>query len=224
MDYEIKGSIMQALEVTLRQGDSVKSEAGAMSWMTSGIEMATSGGGMGNMFKRAFAGESMFVTTYTCTAPKGKVAFAATTPGNIVARTLKEGEYIIVQRGSFMASQPSVKIEVAFSKKLSAGFFGGEGFVMQKISGPGLVFLSFDGELMEYTLGKGEMWKVDTGHVAMYEASVHFDTERVKGFNNAMFGEGLFLATLTGPGKIWLQTMPISNLAAAISPFIPRSS
>lgn len=223
MDYRIDGEDMPSLEIKLKQSESVYTESGGMAWMRGNIEMQTEGtGGLGAMFGRALAGESMFLTTYTCKGTNGMITFTPESPGTIMPIELKDGESIIAQKDAFMVAEETVKLEMHFRKKFGAGLFGGEGFILQKLTGPGLVFVEIAGEVREYTLRDGETMKVDSGHIAMYEPSVNYDIQQVKGVKNILFGgEGLFLGSLTGPGKIWLQTMPLSNLAGAIRRFIP---
>lgn len=226
MEYRIDGEDMPSLEIKLKQGESVYTESGGMAWMRGNIDMKTEGtGGLGGMIGRALAGESLFLTTYTCMGASAVITFTPESPGTVMAVELKAGESIIAQKDAFMVAEPTVQLEMHFRKKLGTGLFGGEGFILEKLTGPGLVFVEIAGELREYTLRDGEVMKVDTGHIAMYEPSVDYDIERVKGVRNILFGgEGLFLGTLTGPGKVWLQTMPLSNLAAAIRRFIPTKS
>jgi uncharacterized protein (TIGR00266 family) len=227
MEYQIIGTTLQAVILELDPGETVYSESGGMAWMSGNIAMQTSGrgGGLGGMFKRAVSGESMFLVEYTSQGGKGIVAFASDFPGKIVPVNLGPGQQMIAQKQAFLCAEKTVGMDIHFRKKLGAGFFGGEGFIMQKLTGPGVAFVCLDGEIMEYTLGPDQLLKVDTGHVAMYEPSVTFDIEMMKGFRNILFGgEGLFLATLRGPGRIWLQTMPTMNLAKAIAEYLPRAS
>ncbi|MBS1968093.1 MAG: TIGR00266 family protein [Chloroflexi bacterium SZAS-1] len=227
MEYQIIGTTLQAVIMELDPGETVYSESGGMAWMSGNIAMQTSGrgGGLGGMFKRAVSGESMFLVEYTSQGGKGIVAFASDFPGKIVPVNLAAGQQMIAQKQAFLCAEKTVQMDIHFRKKLGAGFFGGEGFIMQKLTGPGVAFVCLDGEIMEYTLGPGQMLKVDTGHVAMYEPTVTFDIEMMKGFRNILFGgEGLFLGTLQGPGRVWLQTMPTMNLAKAIAEYLPRAS
>lgn len=221
MKYTIKGDSLPVVVVELNQGETVVSESGAMGWMSENIIMDTNmKGGLFGGIGRAFAGESIFLNTFTCGSGNGNgiIGFPSSFPGRIVARPLESGEVIICQKGAFLAAESSVKLETFFRKKLGAGLFGGEGFILQKITGPGMVFLEFDGYVDEYNLAPGQVLKVDTGHVAMFDASVSFDVEMVKGFKNVLFGgEGLFLSTLRGPGRVYLQTMPIQNLAGQLN-------
>lgn len=224
--YELRGDTLPVVILTMEQGEGVFTESGGMSWMSEGFEMKTNmEGGLFGGIARKLAGESLFMTTYTMKEASGSIAFSSSFPGKIVPIYLKEGESIICQKNAFLCAERSVKLAIHLKKKLGAGLFGGEGFILQKITGPGWCFLEIDGEAVEYQLEPGEKIKVDTGHVAVFESSVNFDIEMVKGFTNLFFGgEGLFLTTLQGPGKVWLQSMPIGNLAARIIPFIPSSS
>lgn len=227
MEYKIIGTTMQAAILELDPGETVYSESGGMAWMSGNVRMQTTtrGGGLGGMFKRAISGESLFLVEFTSEGGKGVVAFASDFPGKVIPIHLTEGQEIICQKQAFLCAEKTVGLDIHFRRKLGAGIFGGEGFILQKLIGPGVAFVALDGEIMEYTLGPGEVLKVDTGHVGMHEPSVGFDIEMVKGFSNILFGgEGLFLAVLRGPGRVWLQTMPTQNLARAIMPYIPRSS
>jgi len=184
------------------------------------METSTNGGvlkGLG----RALSGESMFMNTYTADVDGAEISFASSFPGRILEFDLRQGETIIAQKKAFLCSEKSVNLSTHFQKKLGAGLFGGEGFIMQKIEGPGKVFLEIDGDIVEKTLGPGEKLKVDNGYVAAYDELVKMDIETVKGVKNILLGgEGLFLTTLTGPGKVYLQSMPVSNLAGLIAPFV----
>jgi uncharacterized protein (TIGR00266 family) len=224
--YELRGDTLPVVILTLEQGESVFTESGGMSWMSEGFEMKTNmKGGIFGGIARTLAGESLFMTTYTMNKASGIIAFSSSFPGKIVPIHLQAGESIICQKSAFLCAEHSVKLATHLKKKLGAGFFGGEGFILQKVTGPGWCFLEIDGEAVEYQLGSGEKMKVDTGHVAVFESSVNYDIEMVKGFRNILFGgEGLFLTTLQGPGKVWLQSMPINNLAARIIPYIPSSN
>jgi uncharacterized protein (TIGR00266 family) len=224
--FRIVGSTMQALIIQLKRGNKIYTEQGAMSWMTADINMSTNtGGGLGGMFKRAIAGESLFIVDYDTQQDNGEIAFSSDFPGKIVPINLAQGQEMIAQRSSFLVGEKSVNLAIHFNKKLAGSIFGGEGLVLQKFTGPGTFFASFDGEIVEYTLQAGQTLKVDTGHVAMFESTVSFDIEMVKGVKNIIFGgEGLFLAKLTGPGRVWLQTMPLTKLATAIQPYLPSAS
>jgi uncharacterized protein (TIGR00266 family) len=224
ISYRIDGTTLPVVTIELEAGEVIYSESGGMSWMTGNVEMKThSGGGLGKMFKRAISGESLFITDFFVNSGRGTVAFASEFPGKIIPFDLKPGESIIVQKDAFMCAEKSVDIDLHFRKRLGTGFFGGEGFIMQRISGPGVAFLEVDGEVIEYDLEAGQRLKVDTGHLAAMEATVDFDVTMVKGFRNILLGgEGLFLASVRGPGKVWLQTMPMSKLAQKIAQFMPQ--
>lgn len=222
--HRIEGTTLPVLIVNLRPGDRIYSSSGGMSWMTQQVEMETNtGGGLGKMFKRALSGESLFIVDYFVNNGEGEVAFSAEFPGKIIELDLSNGQQMIVQKDSFMCAEKSVDLDMHFRKRLGAGLFGGEGFILQKLTGPGMAFVNFDGEIVQKTLAPGEVLRVDTGHVAMFEPTVDFDIEMVRGFRNILLGgEGLFLATLHGPGTVWLQTMPMSKLAQRIAQFMPQ--
>lgn len=224
--YKILGTTMQAVVLELPQGQSIFSERGGMSWMSANVNMQTNmEGGLGGAFKRMFSGESIFMVSFTATSGTAVVGFSAELPGKIVPLNLGSGQAMICQKDAFMVAERSVTLDVHFRRKLGAGFFGGEGFIMQRLTGPGMAFVELDGEIVEYTLEAGQVLKVDTGHVAMYEPTVGFDIEMVRGFKNVLFGgEGLFLTTLRGPGRVWLQTMPAMNLARKLGQYMPSSS
>lgn len=226
MEYKIIGSTLQAVILELDPGETVYSESGGMAWMSANITMKTStrGGGLGGMLKRAVSGESLFLVEYTSEGGKGFVSFASDFPGKIVPVTLAQGQEMICQKQAFLCAEKTVGLDVHFRRKLGAGLFGGEGFILQKLTGPGVAFVCLDGEIVEYTLAPGQTLKVDTGHIAMYEPTVSFDVEMMRGFSNILFGgEGLFLAVLRGPGRVWLQTMPTQNLAKAVAPYLIKS-
>ncbi len=224
ISHVISGTTLPVVTITLKPGDKIYSSSGGMSWMTQEVEMDTNtGGGLGKMFKRAVSGESVFVVDYYVKGGEGEVAFAAEFPGKIVPMDLDDGQSIIVQKDAFMCAQKSVDLDMHFRKKLGAGLFGGEGFILQRLTGPGMAFVNFDGEILMKELAAGETLRVDTGHVAMFDPTVDFDIEMIKGFKNIFLGgEGLFLATLKGPGKVWLQTMPMSKLARKIAQYMPQ--
>jgi uncharacterized protein (TIGR00266 family) len=224
MRYEIFGTVMQSLDVFLEQGEKVYTESGGMAWMIGNISMETStrGGVMAGL-GRKLAGESLFMTTYTCTGSKGMVTFTPEGPGKVLPMELAAGESIICQKDAFMCAQDSVALEMHFRKQLGAGLFGGEGFILQKITGPGTAFLEIPGEVRSYTLKEGQTIKVDPGHIAAFDPSVRYEIESVKGLKNILFsGEGLFLATLSGPGRVWLESMPLSNLASKLARYLPN--
>ncbi len=225
ISYRIDGTTMQVVTIQLEPGEVIYSESGGMSWMSENVEMkTTSGGGLGKMLRRAVSGESLFVTDYFVTRGAGTVTFACEFPGKVIPYDLQPGQSLIVQKDGFMCAEKTVDLDLSFRKRLGTGLFGGEGFIMQKVTGPGLVFLEIDGEVVEYTLQPGQLLKVDSGHIAAFEPSVDFDVTMVKGFSNILLGgEGLFLATLRGPGKCWLQTMPMTHLARKIAQFMPQA-
>ncbi len=223
-NYKVLGAIMQTVVMHLRAGQTVYTETGALSWMQEGIRMDTNmRGGLGGILGRVFTGESLFVANFTAERDNAMIAFSAEFPGKIIPLNLAQGQSIVAQRDSFLVAEKSVNMAVQFQRRFGA-FFGGEGLLMQRFDGPGTVFVALDGEVVEYTLGPGERLKVDTGHVALFEPSVEFSVELVKGFKNILFGgEGLLFATLTGPGRVWLQSMPMSKLAGAIAQYLPTS-
>jgi uncharacterized protein (TIGR00266 family) len=223
MEYYITGEVMQTLDIRLQPGEAIYTESGGMAWMTGDIEMSTdTRGGLLKGLGRSLAGESLFMTTYRCRSGAAMVVFTPESPGKILALDLASGQSMICQKDAFMCAVDSVTLETHFRKRLGAGLFGGEGFVLQKLTGPGVAFAEIAGELREYTLQPGQMMRVDPGHIALYEPTVDYDIQRVKGVKNILFGgEGLFLATLKGPGKIWLQSMPLSNLAGKLARYMP---
>lgn len=223
MRYEIKGEPMPVALVYLEGGESVMCQKGAMSWMTPNMKMATGTGGIGKAFSKMFSGESMFQNTYTAEGGPGMIAFASSVPGSIIPFDIGQGD-MIVQKGGYLASEPSVEFSVAFQKKLGAGFFGGEGFIMQRLHGKGIALVEIDGYVVEYDLQAGQQMLIDTGYLAAMTGTCTMDIQTVKGVGNVLFGgEGLFNTVVTGPGKIYLQTMPISHLAGAVASVIPRS-
>lgn len=220
MQYELKGGVFPVVVCQLADGEKMITEKGSMVWMTPNMEMETSGGGLGKMFSKAFSGESMFQNTYTARGA-GMITFGSSFPGRILALDVAPDREYILQKTAFLASEAGVQLSVHFNKKFGAGLFGGEGFIMQRLSGSGTAFVEVDGELVEYTLEPGQQMIVDTGNVLGFESSVSIDIQQVKGIKNKLLGgEGFFNTVLTGPGKIWLQTMPISGVASAIQPFI----
>jgi uncharacterized protein (TIGR00266 family) len=223
MRYEILGTLLQSVDVHLNQGESIYTESGGMAWMRGDIEMKTSTrGGLMAGLGRQLAGESLFMTTYTCRSGEGLVVFTPEAPGKVLDFQLGAGQSLICQKDAFMCAEASVKLEMHFRKKLGAGLFGGEGFILQKVTGPGTVFLEIPGEVREYTLVAGETMQVDPGHIALFEPTVSYDIATVKGVANILFsGEGLFLAKLRGPGRIWLQSLPLSNLAGKLARYMP---
>ena len=221
MQYELKGGAFPVVVCRLNSGESMITEKGSMVWMTPNMEMTTTGGGgIGKMLSKALTGESMFQNIYTARG-EGMITFGSSFPGQILPLEVTPGKSFILQKSAFLASEAGVQLSMHINQKLGAGFFGGEGFIMQKLTGNGIAFAEVDGELVEYTLAPGEQMVVDTGYVMGFELSVSMDIQQVKGLKNMVLGgEGLFNTVLTGPGKIWLQTMPISGVAAAIQPFL----
>ncbi len=223
MQYEVKGTVLQTVDILLSQGESIYTESGGMAWMKGNIEMKTNTkGGLLSGLGRKLAGESLFMTTYTCQSGEGLVVFTPEAPGKVLDFQLTAGQSLICQKDAFMCAEDSVKLEIQFQKRLGAGLFGGEGFILQKLTGPGVAFLEIPGDAREYTLAAGEVMQVDPGHIALLEPTVDYDIVTVKGVANVLFsGEGLFLAKLTGPGKVWLQTLPLSNLAGKLAKYLP---
>lgn len=222
MQYEVKGAPFPVVVCNLAPGESVRCQKGAMCWMSPNMEMATTTGGLGKMFGKALTGESLTENQYTAQGGPGMIAFGSGVPGNILAVDVTGGRTIVAQKRSFLASEMGVNVETHFQKKGAAGFFGGEGFVMQKFSGQGNVFLEVDGSTIEYQLQPGQTIIVDTGSLAAMDASVNMDIQMIKGLGNMLGGgEGLFNTVLTGPGRVWLQTMPVSSLAGALIPYLP---
>jgi uncharacterized protein (TIGR00266 family) len=224
MRYQINGQLMQTVAIDLEPGETVYSQTNTMCWMNDAVAMDThTGGGFLAGLKRSFGGGSFFITDFTARGP-GHVAFAPRFPGTIVPALLREGQSLICRKETFLVAQKSVSFEIAWQKRIGAGFFGGEGFILQKVTGPGVVWLDLSGELVERDLAPGERLLVHAGHVGVMEPSVSFDIQMVSGFKNVLFGgEGLFLASLTGPGHVWLQSMPILNLAEEIARYLPSS-
>lgn len=222
MRYEIKGEPMPVVICEVDDGETLISEAGAMSWMTPNMEMQTTGGGVGKVFGRMFSGESLFQNRYTAKGGPGMIAFSSSFPGAIRAIQITPDRPLIVQKSGFLASEAGVELSVFFQKKIAAGFFGGEGFIMQKLSGHGTAFIEIDGSTVEYNLAPGQQMIVDTGYLAMMDATCTMDVKTVSGVKNVLFGgESLFNTVVTGPGRIILQTMPVSGFAGAISKVLP---
>lgn len=222
MQAEIRGDFLPFVTCKLNRGEQLYTETGGMSWMTEGISMQTNtNGGIMKGLGRALSGESIFMNTYTAERDDVEISFASSFPGKILEFDLQNGETIIAQKKAFLCAEKSVDMRMHFRKKIGAGFFGGEGFIMQKLTGPGKAFLELDGEVVKKQLAAGETLKVDSGYVAAMTENVSLDITMVKGVKNIVFGgEGLFLTTLTGPGTVWLQTMPISKLAGSIYPYL----
>ncbi|MBO5417934.1 MAG: TIGR00266 family protein [Clostridia bacterium] len=219
MKYEIIGQTVPAVEISLASGESVYTQSGGMTWQTDGLSMKTNArGGLKKTLGRMFSGESLFMVSYTAEKEGAKVAFAATMPGVILPVDLSGGKTLIAQKGAFLCAEQSVDLSVTFTKKLSAGFFGGEGFILEKLSGNGIAFLEVDGDMIEKELAPGEVLKVDSGNVVAFDSTVSYEIETVKGLGNILFGgEGLFLTKLTGPGKVILQTLNLSSFLGSIA-------
>ncbi|MBS7175006.1 TIGR00266 family protein [Massiliimalia timonensis] len=222
MKYSIEGTPLPVVICELQAGESMITEKGAMSWMSPNMEMKTStNGGIGKAFGRMFTGESMFQNIYTAQGGPGLIAFASSFPGSILAFPISVGNEIIVQKSAFLASEAGVQMSVHFHKKFSGGLFGGEGLIMQKLSGQGTAFVEIDGYAKEYELQAGQSIIVDTGYVAAMSATCTMDVQSVPGVKNMLFGgEGIFNTRVTGPGRILIQSMPISQMAASLNPFL----
>ena len=221
--YRIDGTIQQTLLVDLAAGQTIFSDAGAMSWMSASIAMNTyASGGIGGLLKRAFSGATLFVVDFTAERGPGHVAFSADFPGKVLPFELEPGRSVVMHKHAFLCAEKTVQLDVFFTRRFGTGLFGGEGFVLQKLTGPGGVFAELDGDAIEYALKPGETMRVEPGHVAMFEETVQFDTEMIQGFTNVLMGgEGLFLATLTGPGRIWLHSLTPSKVAHRVAEYLP---
>ena len=225
MEYQIQGEMMPVVICKLDAGETMITEKGSMAWMSPNMEMNTTAGGIGKAFGRMFSGESIFQNRYTAKGGPGLIAFAASFPGSVRAVEITPDRPVIVQKTAFLASTEGVELSVFFQKKMGAGFFGGEGFIMQKLSGRGIAFLEIDGHAVEYELTAGQKLVVDTGNRAMVDPTCSIDIQTVKGAKNVLFGgEGLFNTVVTGPGRVILQTMPLSAFAGAITPYLPISN
>lgn len=225
MQYEIKGEPTPVVICHVENGETMITESGSMVWMSPNMEMQTTAGGFGKVFGRMFTGENLFQNRYTARGGSGMVAFASSFPGKIVAVQVSPERPVIAQKCAFLAAEEGVELSVFFQKKIGAGFFGGEGFLLQKLSGRGIAFLEVDGHGEEYFLAPGEKLIVDTGNLAYMDATCSVDIQAVKGVKNMLFGgEGIFHTVITGPGKVVLQTMPMSALAAALAPLLPSKS
>ncbi len=226
MNYEILGKTVPVVEVTLDKGEAMYSQTGGMSWQTEGITMKTNAkGGLFRSLGRMFSGESLFMNTYTAEIDGAKIAFATTVPGDIIALDMKKHkDGFIFQKGAFLCAEPSVEVKVSFTKKFSAGFLGGEGFILQQATGSGKIFLEVDGDPIVKKLAAGEVLKVDTGNVVGFEPTVKYEIEMIKGFGNIFLGgEGLFLTKLTGPGKVIIQSQNFGDFAGRIVGMMPKN-
>lgn len=226
MKYEIKGTPFPVVICQIEDNETVCCQRGGMAWMSPNVKMSTNaGGGLGKMLSRAVSGESIFQNKYTASGGAGEIAFSSSVPGNIIPFEISPSKFIIAQKSAYLASSEGVELSVFFQKKFGAGLFGGEGFIMQKLSGEGIAFLEIDGSVVEYDLAPNQSILIDTGYLAAMENTCSIDIESVKGIGNALFGgEGLFNTKVTGPGHIWLQTMPISALAGSVRPYIPTGN
>jgi uncharacterized protein (TIGR00266 family) len=226
MNHRILGSTLPVLELQMQPGDSVVAVSGELSWMSQSIDMHTStqhggGGGLMGVFKRVAGGGSLFMTEYTAQGSPGILAFATRVPGHIMPVDVSPAKIYMIHRHGFLCSTPGVDLSVGFQQSLGAGIFGGDGFLLQKLAGTCQAFIELDGEVVPYDLKAGETLRVHPGHVGMFESSVSFEITRIRGITNMLFGgDGIFLAALTGPGRVWLQSLPLSNLAHALSPYL----
>lgn len=225
MRYEIQGETLPVVICQLEAGEKMITEGGGMAWMAPNMLMeTTTNGGIGKAFGRMFTGEKMFQNIYTAQGGEGMIAFASSFPGSVEAFEIGPGQEMILQKSAFLAGEAGVDMSVFFNKKFSSGLFGGEGFIMQKVSGHGMVFAEFDGHVINYELQTGQQIVVDTGHLAAMSATCGMEIQSVPGVKNMLFGgEGIFNTVITGPGKVWLQTMPISNVAGVLRPYLPSS-
>lgn len=223
MKYDLQGTTMQMLTMQLSKDETVVSESGRLVYMSDNVEMQTEAtGGVWAGVKRAFAGESFFLTHFTGRGGHALVGFGSEFPGKIIPLQLAKDEEIIAQKDAFLCSEESVAFDATWTRKIGAGLLGGEGLILLKIKGPGLSFFNVGGEVTRIDLKKGEKIRVDTGNLALFDASVDYDVERIRGVKNMIFGgEGLFLATCTGPGRVWVQSMPVNELAAKLAEYLP---
>ena len=223
MNYQIYGEPMPVVICSVDPGESLICESGAMSWMSPNMEMQTSGGGASKLFGRMLSGENLFQNRYTARGGEGMIAFASSFPGSIRAVEITPGRSVVVQKRAFLAAESGVELSVFFQRKLGTALFGGEGFIMQKLSGRGTVFIEIDGSAVEYYLAPGEQMVIDTGYLAMMDDTVKMDIQQVRGVKNVLFGgESLFNTVVTGPGKVILQTMPINNTAMTLYAHMPH--
>ena len=227
MDYKLMGKTVPVVEMTLKAGETIYTQSGGMTYQSEGINMSTNArGGIMKGIGRMFSGESMFMANYTAEKDGAVVAFASTVPGDVVPINMNEHPNgFMLQKGAFLCAENSINTSVAFTKKASAGFFGGEGFILQKAEGTGMLFLEVDGDVIEKELGPGEILKIDTGNVVAFDPNMAYEVEMVKGLGNIFLGgEGLFLTRLTGPGKVILQSQNIGDFAHRLIPFLPKPS
>lgn len=222
MKYSIEGEPLPVVICNMEAGEKMITESGAMSWMSPNMKMETVGGGVGKMFGRMLSGESLFLNNYTAMGGPGLIAFASSFPGSIRAFEVVPGQDLVCQKSAFLASEATVMLSTFFQKKIGGGLFGGEGFIMQKLTGQGTVFLEFDGYVKEYELQAGQQIVVDTGYLAAMDATCSVEVQTVPGVKNMLFGgEGIFNTVVTGPGRVYLQSMPIAQMANTLRPFFP---
>lgn len=225
MEYKIVGEPMPVVQCQLTSGEAMITEKGSMVWMSPNMKMETKGGSIGKAFGRMLSGESIFQNIYTCEGSSGMISFGTSFVGNIRKVDITPDKPVICQKSSFLASEMSVELSTFFKKKLGAGLFGGEGFIMQKLSGQGTAFIEIDGSAVEYELAAGESILINTGYLVMMDETCSMDIEQVKGVKNIVFGgEGIFNTRVTGPGKILLQTLTLANVAESLSTFLPSGS
>jgi uncharacterized protein (TIGR00266 family) len=223
MKFDLQGSTMQLLNLELDENETIISESGRMVYMTDNVKMETKAkGGMWASVKRAFAGESFFLVNFTPASGKGIVGMGSEFPGKIIPLKLSKGETLIAQKDAFLCSEESVTFDATFTKKIGAGLLGGEGLILIKLNGPGQAFFNVGGEVTKLDLKKGEKVRIDTSNLAMFDENMKYSVERVKGVKNMIWGgEGLFLATITGPGRVWVQSMPVAELAGKLAEYLP---
>lgn len=226
MEYNIDGDNLEMVTIQIGPQEMVYGEACTMRYLTGNVQMRTeASGGFMKGLKRKMSGESFFMTQFTCPNGTGLVAFAGNSPGRIKTLELSPGREYIAQKDAFLCAESGVDMDIAFQKKLGAGLFGGEGFILQKLSGTGKAFVHITGDIIEKDLKKGELLKVSTGNVAAFESRVNYDIQRTGGIKSSLFsGEGLFMTTLRGPGKVWLQSMTLRDLAASLQPYLPNNN
>lgn len=225
MRYKIEGDTLPVVICELEEGEKMITERGSMAWMSPNMKMETSSnGGIGKVFGRMFSGEGLFQNNYTAMGGPGLISFASSFPGSVKAFEVRPGQELILQKSGFLAAEAGVELSIHFHKKIGSGLFGGEGFILQKLSGNGTAFAEFDGHVVEYELKAGQQIVIDSGHLAAMTATCQMDIQMISGVKNVLFGgEGLFNTVITGPGHVWLQTMPISNVAGALIPYLPAS-
>ena len=224
MNYSIEGTPLPVVICELEPGESMITEKGAMSWMSPNMKMETKGGGAGKMVGRMFSGEAMFQNIYTAEGGAGQIAYASSFPGSIVPFEIAPGNDIVAQKSAFLASTAGVELSIHFQKRLGSGFFGGEGFIMQRLSGNGTAFLEIDGYTKEYQLAVGQSIVIDTGYLAAMDATCQMEIVSVKGLKNKLLGgEGFFNTVVTGPGRVFIQSMPVCQMANTLKPFIPSA-